>query len=148
LCAHKEKAKRRIDTKVYKVFNEIGWDSIKIVLIEEHFLDNREQQLREEDRVITMYSHDPLCLNSYHSIDTRERRLQRNKEYKQRNKEKVQEGRKQYYINNKDKIDAYHKAEYTCDCGAILQFGNKPHHIRSKKHLAWLHDKQQTAETI
>jgi len=62
---HKCKAKQRPNVNLYKCFNEIGWDKVKIVLIEEHYLENREQQLREEDRVIQMYVQDENCINSY-----------------------------------------------------------------------------------
>ena len=53
LSWHRSDAKRRPDVKVYKHLNKVvGLQNIKIVLISEHYLDNKEQLLRAEDEVI------------------------------------------------------------------------------------------------
>jgi len=52
LCKHKTDAKRRPERKVYTAFNEIGWDSIKIILQQELCLQNKEQLNREENMYI------------------------------------------------------------------------------------------------
>ena len=39
---HKSRARLSKDMKVYKYFNEIGWENVKIVLMEEHYLENKE----------------------------------------------------------------------------------------------------------
>ena len=121
LSVHKCKALQYTDRKVYKAFNEIGWEHIKIVLIEEHYLNNREQQLREEDRVIQMYIHESKCLNSnrawsglnkneymkQYREENKDQIKEQMKEYYEINKDKLKECMKQYYENNKDKLKKY-----------------------------------------
>ena len=90
---HKQNAKQRPEQKAYKYFNSIGWDNVKIVLIEEHYLDNKQQLLREEDKVIQMYIHDEKCLNSYRAFVAPEEAQETHKIYNE-----------QYYKQNKDMI--------------------------------------------
>ena len=209
---HKCSAKKHSERKVYKYFNELGWDNVKIILIEEHYLDNNEELIREEDRVIQMYLHEDKCLNSYRAFVTQEEARENHnkqqklyyeenkervqaykkdyyeankndisdkcKEYRENNKESISEYKKDYYQSNKEIIQQYkkeyyiknwdalqsHKKEYrelhkdeiheqhgkkeTCLCGTIFTHSNKARHNRSKKHQAWIHDQQQTGETI
>ena len=77
---HKHTAVRHPERKVYKHFSTVGWDNVKIVLLEEHFLDNKEQLLREENKVIEMYLHDEKCLNSLRSLVPTEEKLEHQRE--------------------------------------------------------------------
>jgi len=86
LCGHKSDAKKNPERKVYKAFNELGWEHVKIILIEEHFLENRDQQLREESRVIQMHIHDEKCLNSIRPWVSQEEERVRHKKYYEENK--------------------------------------------------------------
>ena len=95
---HKPRARLSKDMKVYKCFNEIGWENVKIVLMEEHYLENKEQQLREEDRVIQMYFDDPKCLNSLRPFVPEE-------EQTRQQKEKM----KEYYQSHKNEHLEYNK---------------------------------------
>jgi len=61
---HTYYAKLYPNRKVYNIFNELGCDNVKIELIEEYFLENHDQLLQEEDRVIQRYIHDDRCLNT------------------------------------------------------------------------------------
>ena len=65
LSKHKTDAKKNKSTsKVYTHFNYVGWENVKVVLVEEHCLDNIEQLRREEDKVIQMFMNDEKCLNT------------------------------------------------------------------------------------
>ena len=189
---HKFDAKKSPERKIYSYFNKIGWDNVKIVLVEEHYLQNKEQLLREEDRVIQMYLHDEKCLNSRRSFigstkeeykkehyqNNKEKIQQKQKEYSEANKKEIQQKKKEWYQHNKEKISLQRK-EYRefnkeeiqkyskayreinkqvlrsrseekeiCSCGHIYLHYNKARHFQSKKHQAFVHDQQQTAETI
>ena len=100
---HKSYAKAKPDTKIYKCFNEIGWENVKIVLIEEHYLENKEQLLREEDRAIQMYIHDPFCLNSNRAW-TGLSAQDYHKAYRQEHEQEITLYKKQHYENNKSVI--------------------------------------------
>ena len=167
LYKHKTEGKKFPKRKVYEAFNEIGWENTKIVLIEEHYLENREQQLREEDKIIQMYIHDEKCLNSKRPWITLQEKKEKEKQYYKENKERIQkykhewdilnkennsEKRKEYKEKHREKISEkdkkYYKIEYTCICGAVGHLTHKARHEKSKKHQALLTDQQQTAETI
>jgi group I intron endonuclease len=45
---HKQMAKRYPERNIYKHFLEIGWEHVKIILIEEYSCENREQLERRE----------------------------------------------------------------------------------------------------
>jgi len=61
---HKTKAKMYPKRLVYQYFNCVGWETVKIVLIEEHVLQSVEQLRKEEDRVIRLHKDNEKCLNS------------------------------------------------------------------------------------
>ena len=194
LSWHKITAKIKPEQKVYKYFNSIGWENVKIVLIQENYLDNKEQLLREEDNVIQMCIHDEKCLNINRAFVSHEEALENCKKYYQCHKEdqlyKAQKYRndhreerneqaKEYYKNNKQarlkyrkeyveehkeeiqqKMKVYRETiniEYlerrktekiVCGCGVEIRKADIRKHERTKRHQAWLHEHQQTAETI
>ena len=193
---HKYDARKHPEQKVYKYFNEIGFDNVKIILIEEHYLDNREQLIREEDKVIQMYIDDEKCLNSIRAFtglskqdydkkytednqelikqkykiyyeknkdeirrkkcilskeyyqNHKEERQQYKKDFYQENKEKVKEYKRIYNERNKEKIQERNRIIITCQCGSEIRKNEQSRHFKSKKHQAFIHDRQQTAETI
>ena len=69
---HKSSAKENPNRNVYKQFNSMNWENVKIVLIEEHNLESKEQLLREEDRVICLHKNNPKCLNQIRAYITDE----------------------------------------------------------------------------
>ena len=81
--------------------------------------------------------------------NNRERKQDINRQYRENNKEKVSEPRKQWYENNKDKIkpkgkeyrenNKYLIQEQTsvkvfCECGCELRKGDIPRHKKTDKH--------------
>jgi hypothetical protein len=62
LSGHKTDAKRR-PNKCYIYFNEQGWDSVTIELIEESEFENRKALYRREGEYILPYINDENCLN-------------------------------------------------------------------------------------
>ena len=112
---HKEKALKVPDRKVYKYFNTIGWENVKIILISEHNLENIEQLRREEDNVIKKHINDENCLNSVHAIFNLEKHKEKEKIYQQINRDKILERKKNYREKNRDIISKYnqdHKEDY------------------------------------
>ena len=68
ITKQKQKLKKGKHYKVYKHINSIGFNNVKIVLINEFYLENKDQLRREENNYIEMYKHDPNCLNSVRSF--------------------------------------------------------------------------------
>ena len=60
--------KKNKHRKVYERFNKIGWENVKIILIEHLQLNDRYELYREEDKYIQKYKNDPFCLNMHRSL--------------------------------------------------------------------------------
>ncbi len=159
LSYHKKNAKIETERKVYKCFNMIGWENVKIILHSEHYLENKEQLLREEDNVIQMFLHDVKCLNSMRSFNSEDYKKEYHKEYakeyrgknkekikehNENNKEKIKEYHKEYYEKNKEKM----KTEIKCVCGSTIQKIEIKRHEKTKKHINYINDLANSAETI
>ena len=127
LSWHKQNAKKEKhkNMKVYKYFNEVGWDNVKIILIEENYLENKQQLLREEDRVIQMYLHDKNCLNSFRAFLSLEDKKEYHKKYREVynkiNKEKINQQNNQNYKDNREKVLQRQKIYYEKNKSKILQ---------------------------
>ena len=110
--AHKSNSKNYPEIKVYAHFNMVGWENVKIILISEHYLDNKEQLLREENNYIKMHKNDKFCLNTkkaWVGLELNEYR----KQYVEEHTEELREKKKQYYKENteqlKEKAKQYHE---------------------------------------
>lgn len=142
LGGHKTKSKFRLNEKKYQHINTIGWDKVKIVLVSEHCLENKEQLLREEDKHIRECREDPFCLNCRAAvidlIDVRNKQ----KIYRDNNKEKNKERHKKYYEENKniiqEKKNKRRNTKYTCNCGVIIIYSYKSRHEKTKKHIDYV----------
>ena len=97
-------SKTQSERKVYKHFNNIGWSHVKIILINEYYLDNKDQLLREEDNYIQMNKNDKCCLNSSRAFLSEEEKKEYHKQYLEENKEQRKEQRKKYLEENKEQI--------------------------------------------
>ena len=164
LGGHKKDSIKNPHQKKFQHINTIGWDKVKIVLVSEHCLENKEQLLREEDKYIRECKDDPFCLNTRLACCTEEERenyyaankerLQiAHKEYYEKNKEACLDWCKKYYSennerikervhnyakNNKDKIKERNARPYTCECGITLTIQHKLRHEKSKKHIDYV----------
>ena len=133
LYQHKKDSKKFTERKIYKYFNSIGWENVKIILIQEFNLQNKQQLLREEDKMIQLHLNNENCLNvirpfygltrsdqkklykeehkehlseknKEYYIRTHQERLEYHKKYRENNKEKIKNMKKEYYQNNKEKV--------------------------------------------
>ncbi len=117
----------------------------KIELIESYPCETKQQLLWRERE----WFEKTECVNKHRPIITDEEKIQYEKEagksWYQRNKGYIPAYRKK----NKEKTDAYDKAYYekikhkrkekiTCECGKIVSKGNKPRHLKTKKHQAFV----------
>jgi hypothetical protein len=146
---HKNASKRQL-YRVYAHINKAGWDSVKIVLVEEYPCANRQELNKKENEYILAHKSDPLCLNNNLAFVTPEQKaeckkkhVEKNKEklaeyhknkrtgnqavaeyqrqYRNENKEKLQEGKRKYYAEHKEERDKKNKERYYANREAILQ---------------------------
>ena len=59
-------------------------------------------------------------------------------EYYNNNKDRIKDYSKDYYINNKNKINKQKKQKNNCECAGTYTDTNKIRHIRSIKHQQFL----------
>jgi group I intron endonuclease len=134
LYRHKNDAKRekRCNTPAYKHLNEIGWENVEIILVEE-FPTLNKYNLEKRERYWIDTLHPELNKN----IPTRtkaEMNAQRCKE----NYAQHWEERKQYREDHKEQIKARQSQKYECECGGKYTYSVAKRHKRSKRHLKWM----------
>ena len=114
---HKANRIRLQHTPIYKHFNEVGWDNVEIVLIENFECLNKDE-LHKRER----YWIDELkpVLNQRSPITD-------NKEYI-----------KEYRRINKDRLNAVKRRTKNCICGFHYSCGHKARHEQSTRHLEFI----------
>lgn len=126
-------------------FDIIENDNFDIVLVEEFPCDNKDQ-LHARERY---YIENNECINKYIFGQT-------NKEYQEKNKEKIKAYLKEYNIKNNERL-TQQKREYwvktkdtrnkarseriECECGSVIRIGDKAKHSKIKKHLDFIKNK-------
>ena len=176
MAEHRQSYKRwqngnGIKTYVFEIFEKYGVENCRIVLLEICPCESRDELLQRETHFMKLNKCVNKCipiindeerktyLKGYY-INHKEDLLQRNKQYRIDNKDKIEE----YTQNNLEKIHARkqkyrednkiqiheqqkkyrddHKAQYTekmtCECGSTLRRDNKHHHIKTKHHLEYI----------
>ena len=140
LGGHKNASRIRA-YRVYEHINKVGWDTVKIVLVQAFPCANRDELNRKENEFIISHRSDPFCLNNNLSFQTEEQKLEckqihveknkhklteyhKNKrtgnpdvaayqsQYREKNKEAIRESKRNYYIENKDERDKKNKDRY------------------------------------
>ena len=94
LYFHKDRAKRDTSRRAYEHLNEVGWDNVDIVLVEEYACDNKMELERRE-----RYWIETLKATLNMRVPTRT-----DKEYRAENADKERERQAKYYANNADKV--------------------------------------------
>ena len=135
LHEHKSKSNRAKDRKIYSVFTTERFErnEIKIILVEEFQLENKEQLIKEENKYIEVSINDPFCLNSFHAIKNIEQMKERCKIYRDNNKEKYRE-----YEKIRSETRERLIVKNTCACGSVYIKDHKKRHELTKKHIKFL----------
>jgi len=103
------------------------------------YRDNNKELLSEKAKHFYLANKDVLCLRTkLYKEENKEKLNIRHKTYREKNREKIAIRQKEYYKNNAEKINKKNreksKIKFTCDCGAIIVYGSKFLHLKSKKH--------------
>jgi hypothetical protein len=128
-CKHKYKAKKYPDRKVYQKANEVGWDNINVVLIEEYPCKNKMELVRRERYWVdelqpTLNTQTPSRTKKEWHEENKERHADNCKKWReahteeektrkhidyQENKEIYLQRNKEWRLANKDKMNEYNK---------------------------------------
>ena len=98
-------------SKAYKYINSIGWDKVKIELIEDFPCTIKSELNEREEYYISQSKTDNLCLNINSAQLTIEKRKENMKKYYEENKDAIIEYHQEYKEKNKELINAK-RAEY------------------------------------
>lgn len=142
---HKDKAKKYPERTIYKRFLSVGWDRVKIILIEANNQITNMDELRQlEDKYIQDFREDQKCLNILRSYFAPGMDSYANKQewinrttnqYYHQNKKQISEKTKQYRKENKEKIKERRSKQTTCElCKVTFLHDGLARHKRSKKH--------------
>lgn len=142
-CCNNPNAKNH-NFYVYQFIRENGgWNNWNIIIIEAYSCENNNQaEFRERYWIETLQS----TLNK--NIPTRscrERYMQdqdefckKAKAYREEHRDEIKENKKNFYQENKEEIEKQKKQKINCECGSIINKGDKAKHIKTKKHNNYL----------
>jgi hypothetical protein len=118
--SHKSSSKeeRHKNNKLYSHINSIGWNKVKIILIEEFDYTSFDDLKRREHEHISKSLNDVYCLNNNRAVRTEEEKI---------------EQLKAQYSKHKNKIHTIIK----CECGVEHTYGRTQQHINSVKHKSY-----------
>ena len=139
---YKNNPETSLRNSVYNIFDEYGVDNCKIELVEYCPCNTKEELRRREGQIIKEND----CVNK--RIEGRTRQ-----EYKEDNKEHIQEYMKQYNIAHKEEISEnkqkhretkkdFLQEVIECECGAFITREWKGRHENSELHRRYLEFKE------
>jgi predicted GIY-YIG superfamily endonuclease len=100
---HKQHAKEFPERRVYQHINALGWDRVRIILIEDCPCESKEHLRRKEDEHIRACRDDPMCLNMYNATHNA---LDYQREYHRTHKEQVRAKTKEYVEAHRDELNS------------------------------------------
>ena len=157
-CIHKSDCynenSKKYNLKIYVMIRANGgWNSFEMIPIQLSPCNNSIELRIQEEKVKNELEANLNSQNAYTSKEQKvEQKVEYNKEYYEKNREKLAEYKVEYYEKNKEQITKYkaeyyennkeyyekNKEKYTCDCGSICNKGNKLRHEKSQKHISYL----------
>lgn len=147
LAGHIQHYKRYLNNKAPFVssFDIIANGNYDIELIENFPCDNKDELHAREGYYAKLIP----CVNRAVAGRTQQQYYQDKKdviqEYREKNKEKLQQQNKQYRLNNKDRLREYDKErnsiQTVCECGGSYTGSRLKRHQATAKHLNYLQNK-------
>jgi group I intron endonuclease len=117
LYNHKAMSKHRPNYCVYQHFNNIGWDNVRIVLVEEYPCETKYQLERRERHFIELMKPKlnkfiPTRTNKEWRENNKETLTKKNNEWRENNKERYKEKQREYRDKNKQERKQKRKEWY------------------------------------
>jgi hypothetical protein len=109
LYEHKRCSKKNPERPLYKHINQIGWNYVKIVLLDTIKFKSRDELYKIEDKYIKECIDDKYCLNNNVVERTEEYAKEYQKKYVKENEEHIKDYRKSYNKINSERRSAYTK---------------------------------------
>lgn len=153
LFEHKLRVKHDKNRQLYKHYNDIGVEQMKIILVEEYKCNNKMELLKKEreyienidqsirlNRTIPTRDKTEWTHCNKDKVKTTQEKYRNNhkekiKDKRMDNKDKKKEYDKIYYENKKQVISDKLKNKIICSCGMEIKISNKSQHLKTKKHI-------------
>ena len=150
LGGHKKDFKRFSDgkeTDKLTAFSILSENNFEMILIEDYPCENKNQLERRERNFIETME----CVNKYKPAQTREERIEYNRQYHKDHQDELAKSQRDYYQDHKEEIDKRnkqyskdHKEKLTaltiCECGGKYQHKYKAKHFKTFKHTSILNE--------
>ncbi len=140
-------------TTAYELFDEYGVENCYIELIENYPCNSKIESNIRESYYIKLYKLQQTAVNRQTPYVTAEEAKERDKKYREDNKEERHEKAKQYreanndkikerdnkhYALHKEEIQAKRKVKINCGCGTTYSKNHKARHEKSIKHQNYI----------
>jgi hypothetical protein len=143
-------------------FDNIRFECIKYPCNDKFELTREEGRLQREHLPICNFELAGRTIKERHqdhknnNTEHYQKELKRKKEWKKNNPDKVKimdhnkyikfrdvklEQAKEYYENNKERLNNIRKEIFECECGAKIQKGSKSNHLKSPIHKSFIENK-------
>jgi hypothetical protein len=152
LCGHKM-ASTKQPYRVYKHINGIGWDKVKITLVEEYPCDSKKELNKRESEFIYEARKDEKCLNTILSFATEEQRQEKRDKYfetyvrrvtdkrikykhdygikyREQKGDELKQKKSEYYYTNKEDRDKKNMENYYKNKEEILRKKKEKYHAK------------------
>ena len=122
---------------LYKTIREMGgWDNFEMVLVAKCPCDDKKELHAKEFEYQQLFDVNMNTRDAYSGFDTSDPEYR--KKYEEKNKKKIRETEKKYYLKNPEKIKKkleVQKIKKTCECGLIVSRRCLNRHKESQRHL-------------
>jgi group I intron endonuclease len=164
---HRRHARSNVNTKIYLLMNEIGFDRFRIELIEDYPCDDnfqlrqkegfyirqlstlnqniagrtRKEYKKEEIEKIKKYNEENKERVKNYVKENNEKISQYQKEYRDKRKEENKLYNKEYREKNKVAIYMKNAEKITCECGCLSTVSHLSRHMKTKQHYKLMEEK-------
>lgn len=83
----------------------------------------------------------PTRTKKQYRLDNKYTIKEKDRQYHLENRDKLNEKSKKYRKDNKDILNEKKREKFNCECGSTFTRSHKSRHLKSKKHLAYIKDK-------
>jgi hypothetical protein len=114
LILHKRKAKQEgsVKNKKFSHINQLGWDNVEILLLQDYTCQNKRELEKKEQEFINL--NDVLCLNTQRAFQTKEERSDYMRDFRSSHQDEIRSQMKEWKLHNRSREDhnAYNNANY------------------------------------
>ena len=114
----------------------------------QYYLEHKDDILQKDKQYVLLHKNEISQRQKNYRDNHKEEIKEQKKQYYNEHNNDILKNKQQYYLEHKVDILQKHKEKIICSCGSTITKAEKARHERTKKHQAWLHDQQQTGETI